>query len=134
MGDKANDARPRGRDELRVRVVGEGGNLGLTQRGRIEFAGCGGKINTDAIDNSAGVDCPTTRSTSRSCWTSWCGPATSTARRAPAAGRDDRRGGRAGAGRQPGQNVVLGIARAHAAEMLNVHARLITDLAARTGP
>ena len=56
-GDKANDAiRADGR-ELRVKVVGEGGNLGLTQRGRIEFARHGGKINTDAIDNSAGVDC-----------------------------------------------------------------------------
>ena len=37
--------------------MGEGGNLGLTQLGRIEFARAGGKINTDAIDNSAGVDC-----------------------------------------------------------------------------
>nr|WP_255480000.1 NAD-glutamate dehydrogenase [Quadrisphaera sp. RL12-1S] len=61
-GDKANDAiRIDGRD-LRARVVGEGGNLGLTQRGRIEAAqlGCEGrgvKLNTDAIDNSAGVDC-----------------------------------------------------------------------------
>src|SRR3712207_8543102 len=44
-----------GRD-LRVKVVGEGGNLGLTQRGRIEFARAGGKLNTDAIDNSAGVE------------------------------------------------------------------------------
>ncbi len=42
--------------ELRVRVVGEGANLGFTQRGRIEYALGGGKINTDAIDNSAGVD------------------------------------------------------------------------------
>ncbi|MGY1823389.1 NAD-glutamate dehydrogenase [Geodermatophilus sp. SYSU D00079] len=56
VGDKANDAvRVDGRD-LRVRVVGEGGNLGLTQRGRVEYALAGGKINTDAIDNSAGVD------------------------------------------------------------------------------
>ncbi|MEU7056390.1 NAD-glutamate dehydrogenase [Streptomyces sp. NPDC046197] len=56
VGDKANDAiRVDGRD-LRVSVVGEGGNLGLTQLGRIEFALHGGKINTDAIDNSAGVD------------------------------------------------------------------------------
>ncbi|MGW2748667.1 NAD-glutamate dehydrogenase [Streptomyces sp. NPDC001450] len=56
VGDKANDAiRVDGRD-LRVKVVGEGGNLGLTQLGRIEFATHGGKINTDAIDNSAGVD------------------------------------------------------------------------------
>ena len=45
-------------DALRVKVIGEGGNLGLTQRGRIEFARkAGGKVNTDALDNSAGVDC-----------------------------------------------------------------------------
>ncbi len=55
-GDKANDAiRVNGAD-LRCAVVGEGGNLGLTQRGRIEFAEAGGRINTDFIDNSAGVD------------------------------------------------------------------------------
>jgi glutamate dehydrogenase len=56
-GDKANDAVRVSADELRCRVVGEGGNLGLTQRGRIEFALAGGRVNTDAIDNSAGVDC-----------------------------------------------------------------------------
>ncbi|GAA3493633.1 hypothetical protein GCM10019016_007320 [Streptomyces prasinosporus] len=56
VGDKANDPiRVDGKD-LRVAVVGEGGNLGLTQLGRIEFALHGGRINTDAIDNSAGVD------------------------------------------------------------------------------
>ncbi len=55
--DKANDAlRVNGRD-LQVKVVGEGGNLGATQLGRIEFARRGGNICTDAIDNSAGVDC-----------------------------------------------------------------------------
>ncbi|MGH3730278.1 MAG: NAD-glutamate dehydrogenase, partial [Micromonosporaceae bacterium] len=68
VGDKTNDpVRVDGRD-LRCKVVGEGGNLGLTQRGRIEYAlegadgqggaaGAGGRINTDFIDNSAGVDC-----------------------------------------------------------------------------
>ncbi|KSU79109.1 glutamate dehydrogenase [Pseudarthrobacter enclensis] len=57
VGDKANDAiRVDGRD-LRVKVVGEGGNLGMTQRGRIEAALQGVILNTDAIDNSAGVDC-----------------------------------------------------------------------------
>ena len=55
-GDKANDAIRVNGTELRVRVVGEGGNLGCTQRGRIEFANNGGRINTDFIDNSAGVD------------------------------------------------------------------------------
>ncbi|HEU4619233.1 MAG TPA: NAD-glutamate dehydrogenase [Gammaproteobacteria bacterium] len=54
--DPANDAvRVDGRD-LRCRVVGEGGNLGFTQRGRIEYARAGGRINTDFIDNSGGVD------------------------------------------------------------------------------
>ncbi len=56
-GDKATDAVRVDASELRCRVVGEGGNLGLTQRARIEFALGGGKINTDAIDNSGGVDC-----------------------------------------------------------------------------
>jgi len=56
-GDKANDAVRIDADELRCRVIGEGGNLGLTQRGRIEYAVGGGKVNNDAIDNSAGVDC-----------------------------------------------------------------------------
>ncbi|MFF7677892.1 NAD-glutamate dehydrogenase [Actinacidiphila glaucinigra] len=56
VGDKANDAIRVDGGELRVKVVGEGGNLGLTQLGRIEFAQSGGRVNTDAIDNSAGVD------------------------------------------------------------------------------
>jgi glutamate dehydrogenase len=55
-GDKANDAVRVNGSDLRVKVVGEGANLGLTQAGRIEFASAGGHINTDAIDNSAGVD------------------------------------------------------------------------------
>jgi glutamate dehydrogenase len=54
--DRGNDALRVNGNELRVKVVGEGANLGFTQRGRIEFALAGGKINTDAIDNSAGVD------------------------------------------------------------------------------
>jgi glutamate dehydrogenase len=57
VGDRANNAlRVNGR-ELRCKIVGEGGNLGFTQKGRIEYAHTGGRINTDAIDNSAGVDC-----------------------------------------------------------------------------
>jgi len=54
--DRTNDAVRVNANQLRVRVVGEGANLGFTQKGRIEFALHGGKINTDAIDNSAGVD------------------------------------------------------------------------------
>jgi glutamate dehydrogenase len=57
IGDRANDAvRVDGR-ELRCRVVGEGGNLGVSQFGRIEYAQSGGRINTDFVDNSGGVDC-----------------------------------------------------------------------------
>ncbi len=57
VGDRANDAVRIDGCDLRCRVVGEGGNLGFTQRGRIEYARAGGRINTDAIDNSGGVDC-----------------------------------------------------------------------------
>lgn len=56
VGDKANDALRVNGEDLNVAVVGEGANLGATQAGRIEFARRGGRINTDAIDNSAGVD------------------------------------------------------------------------------
>jgi glutamate dehydrogenase len=56
VGDRANDALRIDGAELRCKVVAEGGNLGFTQRGRIEAALAGVKLNTDAIDNSAGVD------------------------------------------------------------------------------
>jgi glutamate dehydrogenase len=56
-GDRANDGVRIDAHQLRAKVVGEGGNLGFTQRGRIEYALAGGRINTDAVDNSAGVDC-----------------------------------------------------------------------------
>ena len=57
VGDRATDALRVNGNELRCKVVAEGGNLGCTQLGRIEYALHGGRINTDAIDNSAGVDC-----------------------------------------------------------------------------
>ncbi|MBE0499866.1 MAG: NAD-glutamate dehydrogenase [Desulfuromonadales bacterium] len=57
VGDRTNDPLRLDATEIRARVIGEGGNLGLTQLGRIEYALAGGRINTDAIDNSAGVDC-----------------------------------------------------------------------------
>jgi glutamate dehydrogenase len=55
--DRSSDAIRVDASELRCRVVGEGGNLGFTQRARIEFSAAGGRINADFIDNSAGVDC-----------------------------------------------------------------------------
>jgi len=56
-GDRANDGNRVNGEDVRAKVVGEGANLGTTQRGRIEYALEGGRINTDSIDNSAGVDC-----------------------------------------------------------------------------
>jgi glutamate dehydrogenase len=56
-GDRANDnLRINGKD-LHCQVVGEGANLGMTQAGRIEYARAGGRLNSDSVDNSAGVDC-----------------------------------------------------------------------------
>ena len=113
VGDRANDraARHRRRD-LRAKVIGEGANLGVTQRGRIEFAARGGRINTDFIDNSAGVNTSDQEVNIKIA----LGPAVRagrlTLRRAQrAAGRDDRRRGRrlaaqqlpAVAGAEPGR-------------------------------
>lgn len=55
-GDPSNDNLRINGEELRARIIGEGGNLGFTQNGRIEYALNGGRLNTDAIDNSGGVD------------------------------------------------------------------------------
>ena len=57
VGDKSNDNLRCNGNQVRAKIVGEGGNLGCSQLGRIEYAKSGGKINTDFIDNSAGVDC-----------------------------------------------------------------------------
>jgi glutamate dehydrogenase len=57
VGDKANDALRVDARDLRCQVIGEGGNLGITQLGRVEFAMNGGRCNTDFIDNAGGVDC-----------------------------------------------------------------------------
>ncbi|MFD2166577.1 NAD-glutamate dehydrogenase [Thalassotalea euphylliae] len=57
VGDRANDSLRINGSELRAKVVGEGGNLGLTQLGRIEYGAKGGRINADSVDNVGGVDC-----------------------------------------------------------------------------
>jgi glutamate dehydrogenase len=57
VGDPANDAIRVNGGEVRARAIGEGANLAITQAGRVEFSLAGGRINTDFIDNSAGVDC-----------------------------------------------------------------------------
>ena len=57
VGDRANDPVRVNGNQVRAKVIGEGGNLGVTARGRVEFDLAGGRVNTDAMDNSAGVDC-----------------------------------------------------------------------------
>lgn len=57
VGDRANDSLRVNGEDVKAKIVGEGGNLGLTQLGRIEYAATGGRVNTDFIDNVGGVDC-----------------------------------------------------------------------------
>jgi len=134
VGDKANDAIRVNANALRVRVIGEGGNLGATALGRIEFCTHGGKMNTDALDNSAGVDCSDHEVNIKVLLD---GVVTS--------------GELAAADRNPllasmtddvssmvladnvSQNFLMGISRAEAPRMLNVHTRLIEELEARRG-
>jgi glutamate dehydrogenase len=129
VGDRANDGvRVDGR-ELRCRVVGEGGNLGLTQLGRIEYARAGGRINTDAIDNSAGVDTSDHEVNlkillDRVVAAGTITPAQRNERLAAVTEEvaahvliDDYE-----------QNVLLGIGRSTAAVMVTVHARMIKTL------
>jgi glutamate dehydrogenase len=133
-GDKANDSIRVDGGRLRVKVVGEGGNLGATQRGRIEFARRGGKINTDAIDNSAGVDCSDHEVNIKIMLDRLVA-----ARELDRPGRDallaemtDDVARLVLAGNRA-QNAELGLARTCAPEMLAVHARMIDDLERRRG-
>ncbi|MFJ8815386.1 NAD-glutamate dehydrogenase [Amycolatopsis thermoflava] len=128
-GDKANDAVRVNGNQLRVKVVGEGGNLGLTQRGRIEFARAGGKINTDALDNSAGVDCSDHEVNIKILLDHLVSSG--------ALDREQRNEllhqmtdevGRLVLADNYHQNAVLGVSRAHAPQMLPVHARLVANL------
>jgi glutamate dehydrogenase len=133
VGDKANDAIRVDGDQLRVRVVGEGGNLGLTQRGRIEF-GSRGKVNTDALDNSAGVDCSDHEVNIKILLDhlvatgELSGPrrnellAEMTDQVSDLVLMDNYR-----------QNAMMGVSRAHAAPMLSVHARLVAALEKNDG-
>ncbi|MGE3256240.1 NAD-glutamate dehydrogenase [Pseudonocardia sp.] len=133
-GDKANDAvRADGR-ELRVKVVGEGGNLGLTQRGRIEFARLGGRINTDAVDNSAGVDCSDHEVNIKILVDRLvtAGELTREERNRLLAEMTDEVAELV-LGDNRDQNTVLGIARVHSPAMVSPHARLTAELEARTG-
>jgi glutamate dehydrogenase len=129
VGDKANDAIRVNGAELRCRVVGEGGNLGLTQRSRVEYALAGGRINTDAIDNSAGVDTSDHEVNIKILLGQAVAAGTLTVRQrdellasmtdevAALVLRDNYE-----------QNVALGNARAQSQPMLSVHRRYLTSL------
>jgi glutamate dehydrogenase len=129
VGDKANDAVRVDGADLRVRVVVEGGNLGLTQRGRIEFARTGGKINTDAIDNSAGVDCSDHEVNIKILLDHLvAGGALSAQDRAAVLIEMTDEVAALVLADDTAQNTLLGVSRAHAAAMVAVHGRLVRRL------
>jgi glutamate dehydrogenase len=117
-----------------VKVVGEGGNLGLTQRGRIEFARAGGKINTDALDNSAGVDCSDHEVNIKILLDQLVlhGRLSEDQRNELLVEMTDEVAALVLTDNYR-QNAVLGISRAHAAPMVSVHARQIATLEQITG-
>src|SRR6476659_4407201 len=126
VGDKANDAVRVNGDELQVKVVGEGGNLGVTQLGRIEFARAGGRINTDAIDNSAGVDTSDHEVNIKIAlqYRMERGDLDEPGRLALLSSMTDEVAELVLADNR-GQNRVLGASRLHSGVMLSVHSRLI---------
>jgi glutamate dehydrogenase len=129
VGDRANDALRVNGDELRVRMVVEGGNLGLTQRGRVEYALAGGLVFTDAIDNSAGVDCSDHEVNIKilldSCVAS--GDLTLKQRNELLAAMEDEVGELVLEDNRA-QTLALTIARAQAAPMVDVHTRYLRSL------
>ncbi len=129
VGDKANDAVRVDGGQLRVKVVGEGGNLGVTQLGRIEFARAGGRINTDAIDNSAGVDTSDHEVNIKIAlqYRMERGRLDEPGRLSLLSSMTDEVAELVLADNR-GQNRVLGAGRLHAAAMLSVHGRLIDAL------
>ena len=128
-GDKANDAVRVNGDELRCLVVGEGGNLGFTQRGRIEAAQSGVRLNTDAIDNSAGVDTSDHEVNLKILLDLLVreGVLDEAARNALLA-QVEPDVAQAVLADNIAQNIVLGIARSSSHELVTVHARFMTAL------
>ncbi|MBO0767442.1 MAG: NAD-glutamate dehydrogenase [Solirubrobacterales bacterium] len=131
VGDRANDALRVNGSELRARVVGEGGNLGFTQLGRIEYALGGGRINTDAIDNVAGVNCSDHEVNIKILLDSvvTSGGLDGPARNSLLAEMTDAVGERVLYGSYR-QSQALSLALIQASQMANVHARLIRELEA----
>ena len=134
VGDRANDPVRVNGNQVRAKVIGEGGNLGVTSLGRIEYDLSGGRINTDAMDNSAGVDCSDHEVNIKILIDSLV-----TAGKVSA---DDRTEvllsmtdevGRLVLADNEDQNDLMGTSRANAASLLPVHARMIKDFVAERG-
>ena len=134
VGDRANDAVRVNANQLRAKVIGEGGNLGVTALGRIEFDLCGGRVNTDAMDNSAGVDCSDHEVNIKILVDSLVnsGHVEAGERSALLASMTDDVS-RLVLTDNSDQNDLMGTSRANAAVMLSVHARQIHELEERRG-
>lgn len=134
VGDRANDAVRVNANQLRAKVVGEGGNLGVTPRGRIEFDLCGGRINTDALDNSAGVDCSDHEVNIKILIDSQVTAGTIRAEeRAELLASMTDEVAELVLADNAAQNDLMGTSRANAASLLPVHAAQIRDLEERAG-
>ncbi len=134
VGDRANDMIRVNGNQVRAKVIGEGGNLGVTSLGRVEFDLAGGRINTDALDNSAGVDCSDHEVNIKIL----IDALVSTGKVQP----EDRTNLLLSMTDEVGdlvlvdnkdQNDLMGTSRANAASLLSVHARQIKDLEAERG-
>ncbi|MFI1913676.1 NAD-glutamate dehydrogenase [Nocardia sp. NPDC020380] len=134
VGDKSNDAVRVNANELRVTVIGEGGNLGATALGRIEFCRHGGKMNTDALDNSAGVDCSDHEVNIKVLLDGVVsnGELPEAERNPLLAAMTDEVSALVLAD-NVSQNYLMGMSRAEAPRMLNVHKRLIEEMEDKRG-
>jgi glutamate dehydrogenase len=134
VGDRANDAVRVNAKQLRAKVIGEGGNLGVTALGRIEFDLCGGRINTDALDNSAGVDCSDHEVNIKILVDSLVNAGTvDPAQRGELLASMTDEVSRLVLTDNSDQNDLMGTSRANAPSLLNVHARQIRQLEEERG-
>jgi glutamate dehydrogenase len=134
VGDRANDTVRVNANQVRAKVIGEGGNLGVTSLGRVEFDLCGGRINTDAMDNSAGVDCSDHEVNIKILVDSLVSAgAIDVDRRSDLLASMTDEVGRLVLADNSAQNDLMGTSRANAAAMLNVHERQILELEERRG-
>ncbi len=134
VGDRANDPVRINGNQVRAKVIGEGGNLGVTSLGRIEFDLAGGRINTDALDNSAGVDCSDHEVNIKILIDSLvtAGEVRPEDRTELLLSMTDEVG-RLVLQDNKDQNDLMGTSRANAASLLPVHARMIKDFVADRG-